>query len=415
MINFLDTSAILSKNALKEFKNIYISPISLTELENIKTSYNKSEELKYLARSAVRDIIGSIDILTTRFLSQRKVDKLLKKYDFLRDINDHRMLCEAELLAQETGEKVQFVTSDGAQYLFASEMPHLQALFYEGRNEKNEETYCGWSRHYLNDEKMNLLYSDPKMNILDCKINEYAQIYQGQELRDIVRWDGNEYQPIKYKDIKNPYLGETVRPRNIEQKMAFDLLQNQNIKVKLLTSAWGGGKTLIALNYALEQIARGTYQKLVFVRNNIIAAGTNDIGYLPGDVRSKLSIFTRCIADHVGGEEKLEEMMDDRLVEAVPLSHIRGRSIRDSIVLCDECENMDDKLVTLLMSRIEEDSEIVFCGDVAQIDSKKFEEHNGIRSMLKNLAGDPLFGTVKLIKSERGPVSKLCDRMIPPK
>ena len=69
MINFLDTSAILSKNALKEFKNIYISPISLTELENIKTSYNKSEELKYLARSAVRDIIGSIDILTTRFLS----------------------------------------------------------------------------------------------------------------------------------------------------------------------------------------------------------------------------------------------------------------------------------------------------------------------------------------------------------
>lgn len=414
MINFLDTSAILSKNALKEFKNIYISPISLTELENIKTSYNKSEELKYLARSAVRDIIGSIDILTTRFLSQRKVDKLLKKYNFLRDINDHRILCEAELLAQETGKKVQFVTADGTQYLFANEMPHLQALFYEGRNEKNEETYCGWSRHYLNDEKMNLLYSDPKMNILDCKINEYAQIYQGQELKDIIRWNGSEYQPIKYKDIKNPYLGETIRPRNIEQKMAFDLLQNPNIKVKLLTSAWGGGKTLIALNYALEQIARGTYQKLVFVRNNIIAAGTNDIGYLPGDVRSKLSIFTRCIADHVGGEEKLEEMMDDRLVEAVPLSHIRGRSIRDSIVLCDECENMDDKLVTLLMSRIEEDSEIIFCGDVAQIDSKKFEEHNGIRSMLKNLAGEPLFGTVKLIKSERGPVSKLCDRMIPP-
>ena len=414
MINFLDTSAILSKNALKEFKNIYISPISLTELENIKTSYNKSEELKYLARSAVRDIIDSIDILTTRFLSQRKVDKLLKKYDFLRDINDHRMLCEAELLAQETGEKVQFVTADGAQYLFASEMPHLQALFYESRNKKNEETYCGWSRHYLDDKKMNLLYSDPKMNILNCKINEYAQIYQGQELKDILRWDGNEYQPIKYKDIKNPFLGEVIRPRNIEQKMAFDLLQNPNIKVKLLTSAWGGGKTLIALNYALEQVARGTYQKLVFIRNNIIAAGTNDIGYLPGDVRSKLSIFTRCIADHVGGEEKLEEMMDDRLVEAVPLSHIRGRSIRDSIVLCDECENMDDKLITLLMSRIEEDSEIIFCGDVAQIDSKRFEEHNGIRSMLKNLAGDPLFGTVKLIKSERGPVPRLCDKMIPP-
>jgi predicted ribonuclease YlaK len=80
--------------------------------------------------------------------------------------------------------------------------------------------------------------------------------------------------------------------------------------VKLLTSAWGGGKTMLAVNYALEQIGKGSYQKLVFVRNNIIAAGTNDIGYLPGDVRDKLSIFTRCIGDHVGGEEELENLMD---------------------------------------------------------------------------------------------------------
>ena len=411
MINFLDTSAVLQKGALKEYTNIYISPLTLSELENIKTNFNKSEELKYLARNAVRDIINS-NIIHSEIVSQKEVEKLLKKFNFLLNINDHRIICEAELLAKH-GEEVQFVTADGAQYLFASKMPHLTTLFCnEIRTDESE--YCGWSRHYLDNNKMNLLYSDSKMNILNCKINEYAQIYQGQELKDILRWDGNEYQPIKYKDIKNHYLGETIRPRNIEQKMAFDLLQNQNIKVKLLTSAWGGGKTLIALNYALEQIARGTYQKLVFVRNNIIAAGTNDIGYLPGDVRSKLSIFTRCIADHVGGEEKLEEMMDDGLVEAVPLSHIRGRSIRDSIVLCDECENMDDKLVTLLMSRIEEDSEIIFCGDVAQIDSKRFEEHNGIRSMLKNLAGDPLFGTVKLIKSERGPVPRLCDKIIPP-
>ena len=411
MINFLDTSAVLQKGALKEYTNIYISPLTLSELENIKTNFNKSEELKYLARNAVRDIINS-NIIHSEIVSQKEVEKLLKKFNFLLNINDHRIICEAELLAKH-GEEVQFVTADGAQYLFASKMPHLTTLFCNEIH-TDESEYCGWSRHYLDYNKMNLLYSDSKMNILNCKINEYAQIYQGQELKDILRWDGNEYQPIKYKDIKNPYLGEIIRPRNIEQKMAFDLLQNQNIKVKLLTSAWGGGKTLIALNYALEQIARGTYQKLVFVRNNIIAAGTNDIGYLPGDVRSKLSIFTRCIADHVGGEEKLEEMMDDGLVEAVPLSHIRGRSIRDSIVLCDECENMDDKLVTLLMSRIEEDSEIIFCGDVAQIDSKRFEEHNGIRSMLKNLAGDPLFGTVKLIKSERGPVPRLCDKIIPP-
>ena len=83
MINFLDTSAVLRKGALKEYTNIYVSPITLSELENIKTSSNKSEELKYLARNAVRDIIYSSNIGTTEYISQHKVDKTLKKYKFL--------------------------------------------------------------------------------------------------------------------------------------------------------------------------------------------------------------------------------------------------------------------------------------------------------------------------------------------
>ena len=111
----------------------------------------------------------------------------------------------------------------------------------------------------------------------------------------------------------------------------------------------------------------------------------------------------------------LDHLIDDGQVEIYPLSHMRGRSIRNSIVLCDECENLNDKLVTLLLSRIEEDSEIIFCGDVAQIDDKRFEKNNGIQAMISSLAGDPLFGMVKLIKSERGRVPKLCDLIIPPK
>lgn len=409
---FLDTSAVLN-GALKTYTNVYISPIILMELEAIKTAFNKSEEVKYQARQAVHNIIIAVGLHYTSF-SQHKINKMLRKYSFLLPIPDHQLICEAELLGINLNTSINFITSDGAQYLLAQRLPHIHAIYHTGLVTDSEPEYRGWSKYYPTDKQFNLLYSDPKINTLKCKTNEFAELYQGSELKDVLFWDGNIYRPLKYKDIKNAYLGETIKPRNLEQKMAFDLLQNQNIKVKLLTSAWGGGKTLIALNYALEQVAHGVYQKLVFVRNNIIAAGTNDIGYLPGDVRQKLSIFTRCIADHVGGEEKLEELMDERIIEAIPLSHIRGRSIRDSIVLCDECENMDDRLVTLLMSRIENDSELIFCGDIAQIDNKRFEQHNGIRSMLKNLAGDSLFGTVKLLKSERGPVPRLCDKMIPP-
>ena len=408
MIYFADTSAILN-NCDKDYPCLWVSPLIVTELENIKTSIKKDEHTKMLARQAIKNILFNAQY-NTYFPSQKSIQKILNKYSFLENINDHQILAAAKLLQKDKHESVNFITSDGALYLAAKEMG-IETYFYEPNSKTG---YCGWKKVNPTEKEFVSLYSHPDDNIFNAKTNEFITIYEEDALKDIMFWDGSKYNNLKYKEIKNPYTGETIKPRNTEQKMAFHLLQNQNIKVKLLVSAWGGGKTMLALNYALDQVSKGNYAKIVFVRNNIIAAGTNDIGFLPGSVTEKLSIFARCIADHVGGEEELEHLIEEKIIETVPLSHIRGRSLKSSIVLCDECENMDDKLVTLLMSRVEEDSEIIFCGDVAQIDKKIFQEHNGIRSMVTNLAGDPLFGMVKLIKSERGPVAKLCDKMIPP-
>lgn len=413
MMYFLDTSAVLN-GALREYPFCYISPIVISELEKIKTSFNKDEHVKYLARQAVNTILSS-NQTSWSLVSHKKIDKLLKKYDFLQDIPDHRLICEALVVAAEIDSNTVFVTGDGAQALFVKELPQLQLKFFVTKEEITpEKTYCGWGKYWPTAQQFETLYSSPEFNVLDATTNEFCELFEGDQLKDILFWDGTRYQPLKYKDIKNPYTGETVRPRNLEQKMALHLLQNSQIKVKLLFASWGSGKTMLALNYALEQINKGAYSKLVFIRNNIIAANTNDIGFLPGSVTEKLSLYTRCIADHVGGEEALEQLIDDKIIEAVPLSHIRGRSIKNSIVLCDECENMDDKLVTLLMSRIEESSELIFCGDVAQIDKQVFVKNNGIQAMLSKLAGSPLFGAVKLIKSERGPVAQLCDLIRPP-
>lgn len=408
MIYFADTSALLN-GCYKDYPHLWVSPLIVTELENIKTSIKKDEHTKMLARKVIKDILFNVQY-DTYFASQKKIQHIINKYSFLENINDHQILAAAKLLQKDTNEPIKFITSDGALYLAAWEMD-VEACFYEPHLETN---YCGWKKVTPTEKEFVSLYSHPDDNIFNAKTNEFITIYEEDTLKDIMFWDGSKYNNLKYKDIKNPYTGEIIKPRNTEQKMAFHLLQNSNIKVKLLVSAWGGGKTMLALNYALEQVSKGNYAKIVFVRNNIIAAGTNDIGFLPGSVTEKLSIFARCIADHVGGEEELEHLIDEKIIETVPLSHIRGRSLKSSIVLCDECENMDDKLVTLLMSRVEEDSEIIFCGDVAQIDKKIFQENNGIRSMVTHLAGEPLFGMVKLIKSERGPVARLCDRLIPP-
>ena len=343
ILNFLDTSAILN-GGLSVFDNIYISPLVLTELEDIKNS-NRDEHTKYLARQAVRDNLASTQIKYC-IVPQKKVKKLLKFYNFLSDINDHHLLCEAVWLHYETDNEVNFITSDGALALFARQITGINGMFWERHSDIKKEEYCGWGRYYPNEEQMALLYSNPELNILKCKINEFAEIYEGNQIKDILFWNGQRYSPIKYKNMKNPYTNELLQPRNLEQKMAFSLLQNQNIKVKLLTSSWGSGKTLLALTYALEQIGHGNYKKLVFIRNNIIVADTKDIGFLPGDLRSKVAIWGNVIADHLGGQEMLEQLIDDDIIEIYPLSHIRGRSIRDSIVICDECENMNDKLIT---------------------------------------------------------------------
>lgn len=408
--HWADTSAVLHWD-LNETR-VAISPLTLQELEHIKSNEREAQETKYLAREAIRKII-STDAFIPMLVDNNKIDKLLKKYNFLSNINDHRILLAAEITAKEQGKDIIFLTSDAAQYTFALQMPHLLAAYCDDKNKAKEE-WNGWSKCYPNEEEMAMLYTDPKMNILKCKTNEFAEIYEGSTLKDVLFWTGQEYRRLKYKDIANPYIQETISPRNLEQKMAFDLLQNQSIKVKLLTSAWGSGKTLLALTYALEQVHKGKYRKLIFVRNNIIVADTNDIGYLPGDLRDKMLIWGGPLADHLGGMDMLEQLIDEGIIEIFPLSHIRGRSIKDSIVICDECENMNDKLVTLLMSRIEDGSELIFCGDVAQIDNHKFETSNGIVSMIEHLAGQPLFGTVKLLKSERGEVARMCDLMRPP-
>lgn len=251
MINFLDTSAILN-GGLNLFENIYISPLAITELENIKESSYKDENIKYLARQAVRDIILSNDI-NYSMISQNKIDKMIKKYNFLSNINDHRLLCEALILAEE--QPVKFITGDGTLYLFAEQFPQLKTV-YLAEEENDIEEYKGWNKYTPNEEQLTLLYSNPEMNTLQANINEYCEIYEGTELKDILRWTGEKYVPLKWNDFKNNFLNKKVKPYNLEQKMAFDLLQNMDISVKILIGVPGSGKDFLMLLHALDLIQK---------------------------------------------------------------------------------------------------------------------------------------------------------------
>lgn len=398
-----DTSAVLHQELTQS--HIGISPITLQELEHIKTNERASSEIKFRAREAVKKIIdGNLNCVAV-LANNRKVNRLLKKYNFLSDINDHRIICEAESCAIEQKENIVFITCDAAQYTFALQMPHLTAKYITNKKPEENE-WCGWAKYYPDDNEMNILYSDPQMNILKCKTNEFAKIYSGTELKDVLFWDGQSYRKLKYKEFTAP-TGERISPRNIEQKMYLDLLQNDNIPIKLCLGRFGTGKSMFAETWATHQLQLGKYNKIIFVKNNLEVKGAGRLGILPGDEIDKQYPWLRQIEDHLG-PQLFEEYLSDGRIEPAHLSTLRGRDLKNCLILVDEAENLLTTNIQLLLGRVGEGSQIIFCADVKQCDYKDINM-SGIPQFIKGLAGNPLFGMVKLMKSERSAVSQCAD------
>ena len=402
--HWADTSAVLRWQALDKAEKIGISPLTLTELEHIKTS-KEDNKIKYDAREAIRAILKS-EPFTTIFVDENKIDKMLNKYNFLSNINDHRILCAAELTAIKQKHDIIFLTCDAAQYLFALQMPHLMAAYSAVDKIEVDNSWNGWNKYYPTEEEMALLYSNPQNNILKCKTNEFARIYEGQELKDILFWTGNEYRPLRYKELHNEFLGQTIRPLNVEQRMAFDLLQNPNIPVKLLTGVPGSGKDFLMFLHAWNLVQKGKKDKIIYIRNLVPFKDAPEIGFLEGSLQKKIEWGLGPLTS-ILGENGLQMAQQVGQIEAVNLGFIRGCSWDNTILYVSEGQNITGGGYKLLVSRCGKNSELWINGDTLQTDGKKFESNNGIERLLSSLSGNKLFGTVKMLKTERSPIAEL--------
>ena len=398
-----DTSAILHSQDIFKDKEILLSTLTLQELEHIKTKDRESEQVKFNARKAVKKIIEgkNLEVITS---DNKKINKMLKKYPFLDDINDHRIICAAELYAMDAHEPVVFLTSDALQYLLAQRMSFIEAQYVEEAT--IEIDFNGWKEYHPNMDELTSLYADPTKNILNCKLNEFAKIYEDNALKDVLFWDGNSYRKLKYKDFVAP-TGERIVPRNIEQKMYLDLLQNDDIPIKLCIGRFGTGKSMFAETWATHQLQMGKYDKIVFVKNNLEVKGAGKLGILPGDEIEKQYPWLRQIEDHLG-PQLFEQYIREERIEPAHLSTLRGRDLKNSLILVDEAENLLTTNIQLLLGRVGEGSQIIFCADIKQCDYKD-SSMSGIPRLVERMSGDPLFGMVKLVKTERSKVVAKAD------
>ena len=269
--------------------------------------------------------------------------------------------------------------------------------------------YFGYKEIVVDDEQLAELYSDTSINTLGLLTNEYAIAYnQSGEVLDKFRWDGEKLSPVPFKQINGKFIGR-VKPRNIQQELAVDMLYQPNITVKVLTGGFGVGKDMLMCSAALDLIERGKFERIVWVRNNYETKNTKPIGHLPGEYMDKLLPFVMPLADHLGGVDSLKLLMNQDKIEAVHLGFIRGRDIKNSIIMCSEAENLTKEHVKLLLGRVGEGSAIWFNGDYRQVDSDVFLANNGLMWATERLKGHRLFGYVKLIKIERSETAALAD------
>lgn len=224
----------------------------------------------------------------------------------------------------------------------------------------------------------------------------------------IFKHKNDALQQVHFKTIENSTTG-TIKPRNTEQICAIDMLKDDSIKVKVITGKFGTGKDFLMLNAAFEAIAAKKYEGILYVRNNVEVKDTVPLGALPGEKEDKMLPWLMPLADHVGGLIGLEMMMEKGQVASEHLGFLRGRDIKNTIVYVTEAENLTTAHVQLLLGRIGEGSALWLNGDFKQTDRAIFESQSGLNKIISKLGGNPLFGHVRLLKTERSEVAALAD------
>ena len=246
-------------------------------------------------------------------------------------------------------------------------------------------------------------------NIFNLLENQYLLVEDIHgRLADSYVYQNGEFRKVPYVKLGNEFTG-VVKPRNAQQEVLFDMLTDKQSTVKLVTGGFGCGKTMSLVVAALDAISKGKFEKIIWVRNNIEVKDTTPLGSLPGDSFDKLLPFAMPLADHCGGIEGLQHLIEQDRVEIVHLGFLRGRDIKNSIILCSEAENLTKQHIQLLIGRVGEGSNLWMDADLKQRDKTAFEKSAGLELMIERLKGQKLFGYIKLLKTERSETARLAD------
>lgn len=206
-----------------------------------------------------------------------------------------------------------------------------------------------------------------------------------------------------------------VHGRSAEQRIALDLLLDPDVGIVSLGGRAGTGKSALALCAGLESVLERRAHKKVVVFRPLYAVGGQELGYLPGDSAEKMAPWAQAVFDTLGALVTggvVAEILERGMLEVLPLTHIRGRSLHDAFVIVDEAQSLERGVLLTVLSRLGSGSRVVLTHDVAQRDNLRVGRHDGVASVIESLTGHPLFAHVTLTRSERSPIAALVTSLL---
>jgi PhoH-like ATPase len=206
-----------------------------------------------------------------------------------------------------------------------------------------------------------------------------------------------------------------IRGRSAEQRLALDLLMDDEVGIVSLGGRAGTGKSALALCAGLELVMERRAHRKVVVFRPLYAVGGQELGYLPGSEGEKMGPWAQAVFDTLGAVVSpavVEEVVARGMLEVLPLTHIRGRSLHDSFVIVDEAQSLERNVLLTVLSRMGSNSRVVLTHDVAQRDNLRVGRHDGIAAVVEALKGHPLFAHITLSRSERSPIAALVTEML---
>lgn len=408
-IKFVDTNILLSHLDQIENEDFFmLSSITLTELEDIKTNRNKSDDIKYAARKAVR----FLDENSNKY--KIIVYDALSKCDFmeygLEDTPDNRIIRCAEYAKNVLNYNIVFVSNDILARLIAKDYFHLEV---SGLNENIEyDFYKGYITVTLSDEETAYMYEHMNENQFDMLINQYVLIKNGNnDLIDVLKWTETGLETVRQKSFKSNMFG-TLKPLDEIQRCAIDSIFNNDITV--LYGRAGSGKTTLPLNYIMQMLEKGTYKKCYIIYSYEPLKGAKTLGYEKGDHITKLlysASLGNILSSKFGDIQMVERMIDLGQIEIIPTANIRGVEIsEDSILLSTESQNLDVYTLKTIIQRCKDGCKQIYEGDIIEQKDTNISQL-GINRLIEVFKGHPKFGCVKLKNNYRGELTELADKM----